>query len=137
MSIELDDEKGMVMEKMNQCLHCGACCAYYRVSFYWTEANDVSPGGVPVHLTERLNDSRRIMLGTNKKCPRCIALEGVVGMEVRCVIYEQRAAVCRDFQASWIDGVHSEDCDKARIAWNLQPLSPDSWDLPGNFPLAA
>jgi hypothetical protein len=32
----------------NPCVSCGACCAHFRVSFYWAEADD-APGGI-VHL---------------------------------------------------------------------------------------
>ncbi len=125
------------MEKMNACLTCGACCAFFRASFYWSEANDVTPGGVPVHLTRKLNDFLRVMIGTNRAKPRCIALSGTIGSKVRCVIYPRRASVCRDFEASWSNGVHSERCDRARAAWGLLPLRPDSWISPGHFPKAA
>lgn len=126
-----------MLKTVNMCLSCGACCAYFRASFYWAEGNDVTPGGVPVHLTEKLNDFRRVMIGTNRVQPRCIALGGTIGQEVSCRVYDQRASVCREFEASWINGVHNERCDRARAAWNLQPLTPGSWHIPGNFPLAA
>ena len=29
---------------VNPCLSCGACCAFYRASFYWSEAAGVTPG---------------------------------------------------------------------------------------------
>ena len=93
------------MGKFNPCLACGACCANFRVSFYWGEANDATEGGVPVHLTEKLNDFRRVMLGTNRPEPRCIALKGEIGSEVNCAIYPQRTSTCRDFEASWVNGV--------------------------------
>lgn len=118
------------LEKFNACLTCGACCAWFRASFYWAEGNDVTPGGVPVHLTEKLNDFRRVMIGTNRVKPRCIALEGVIGQEVRCLIYDRRSSVCRDFPASWIEGERNERCDAARAAWGLLPLEPDNWWLP-------
>lgn len=41
------------MSDINPCMTCGACCAYFRVSFYWAEASD-GGGTVPVHLTEPL-----------------------------------------------------------------------------------
>ncbi|HDH0840599.1 TPA: YkgJ family cysteine cluster protein, partial [Klebsiella pneumoniae] len=25
------------MSEINPCMTCGACCAYFRVSFYWAE----------------------------------------------------------------------------------------------------
>jgi len=126
-----------LMEIFNACLDCGACCAWFRASFYWAEGNDVTPGGVPVHLTEKLTDFRRVMIGTNRPEPRCIALEGAIGSEVRCVIYAMRSSVCRGFAASWSNGVRNENCDAARKAWGLQPLMPGSWNIPDNPPKAA
>lgn len=32
------------------CLDCGACCATFRVSFYWTEADASLGGTVPEEL---------------------------------------------------------------------------------------
>lgn len=64
------------------------------------------------------------MRGTDRKPPRCIALAGRIGESVGCTIYEQRASPCREFQASWVDGVHNERCDRARAAHGLPPLAP-------------
>ncbi|MDI6450195.1 YkgJ family cysteine cluster protein [Anaerobaca lacustris] len=109
-------------ETVNPCITCGACCATYRASFYWAEADDRPGGTVPVEVTEKLNDFRRVMRGTNQKNPRCIALLGEIGKSVGCSIYELRSSVCRDFDVSWIHGVRNERCDQARIAWGLEPL---------------
>lgn len=112
------------MGAANPCITCGACCAYFRASFYWGET-DAAPGGtVLAELTEKLNDFRAVMCGTNQPNPRCIALLGQIGQQVRCSIYDLRASVCRDFKMSWENGVHNERCDKARIAWGLPPLAP-------------
>lgn len=121
----------------NPCLECGACCAYYRASFYWAEADDVTEGGVPVAMTNRLNDFRRVMKGTDRNIPHCIALMGIIGKLVHCAIYEQRSSICREFPAAWENGQPNERCDKARAAWGLAPLSPSSWESPENFPKAA
>lgn len=125
------------MNEINPCLSCGACCAYFRASFYWAEADDATPGGVPVNMTEKLNDFRRIMVGTNRKNPRCIALNGEIGDAVYCSIYESRSTVCRAFEPSWLNGVTNEGCDKARLAWGLSPLKPEVWNAPDTFPQAA
>jgi uncharacterized protein len=109
-------------EASNPCLSCGACCAYYRASFYWAEADGTPGGTVPVELTEKLNDFRRVMKGTSQKDPRCIALLGEIGQSVGCSIYELRSSVCYDFDVSWLHGVRNERCDQARIAWGLEPL---------------
>ena len=112
------------MNDENPCLTCGACCAYYRASFYWTEGDDVAGGTVPVDLTESLNLHLRVMRGTNNPNPRCIALDGEIGHCVSCSIYNLRSSVCREFPYSWENGIHNERCDKARQAWGLEPLAP-------------
>ncbi|HEY9159520.1 MAG TPA: YkgJ family cysteine cluster protein [Desulfomonilia bacterium] len=113
-------------EEYNPCLACGACCAYFRVSFYWGECDDAKEGGVPAGLTEKLNDFRAVMKGTNRPEPRCIALEGEIGKAVRCTIYERRPQVCRDIPFSWADGLPEEKCDKSRQAWGLKKLEKKS-----------
>ncbi|MBN1287107.1 MAG: YkgJ family cysteine cluster protein, partial [Anaerolineae bacterium] len=64
--------KHMLLE--NPCLHCGACCAHYRVSFYWGEAGPLQSNAVPPELTEEVTDFRRCMKGTNQKQPMHINL---------------------------------------------------------------
>ena len=39
---------------MHPCLTCGACCAHFRVSFHWSEADPEQGGAVPAALTEPL-----------------------------------------------------------------------------------
>ena len=123
------------MMYVNPCLHCGACCAYYRASFYWAESNDLS--GVPPDLTAKLDDFHVVMKGTQGPRPRCVALQGQIGIAVWCSIYERRASVCRNFAPSWENDVPNERCDKARAAWNLKLLTPDAWHLPDDFDKAA
>ena len=40
------------------CLTCGACCAYFRVSFHWSEADPALGGRVPFELTAPLRLER-------------------------------------------------------------------------------
>lgn len=118
----------------NPCVTCGACCAHFRVSFYWAEADDAPGGTVPVALTEDINDLRRCMKGTNQREPRCAALEGCVGEQVSCSIYHQRPTACHEFGVTWSRGVlhfsadELERCNQARAAWGLPPLFDDSSD---------
>jgi hypothetical protein len=122
---------------LNPCLKCGACCAFFRASFYWTEADEVSPGGVPIEMTDKLDDFRLVMKGTNQLNPRCVCLSGEIGQRVFCNIYEQRSSTCVNFNASWINGERNIRCDKARLAWGLIALTPESWlDFP-TLPCAA
>lgn len=109
---------------VNPCLTCGACCAFFRASFYWAEADDAPGGTVPVALTEKRTDLLRSMKGMTGPSPRCVALVGEVGESVRCSIYTLRSSACRDFEPSWVDGQRNERCDRARAAWGLAPLEP-------------
>jgi Fe-S-cluster containining protein len=93
----------------NPCLTCGACCAFFRASFYWSEADPTAGGLTPPELTTRLTPHHAVMRGTET---------------VRCVIHPLRPSPCREFQASWVDGLHNERCDRARAAHGLPPLSP-------------
>jgi Fe-S-cluster containining protein len=113
--------------RIHPCLACGACCAFYRASFYWAEADDASPDGVPAGMTRRLTDHRRSMLGMDGSSPRCIALVGEIGRDVHCSIYERRSSVCRAFEPSWENGSPNERCDRARAAWGLPPLTTRDW----------
>ncbi len=122
---------------LHPCLTCGACCAFYRASFYWAETDDAEGGTVPAYLTEKLNDFRCVMKGTNAEKPRCIALQGNIGEFVYCSIYERRASVCREFPAAWEAGIPNDRCDNARIAWGLPPLTSNSWKRPDDFLKAA
>nr|WP_314688906.1 YkgJ family cysteine cluster protein [uncultured Pantoea sp.] len=121
----------------NPCMTCGACCAYFRVSFYWAEADDAG-GVVPVDLTEPLSLLMRNMRGTNDRTPRCVALQGEPGSCVSCGIYEKRPSPCREFAMSGEDGVVHEACDRARARHGLpalfHPSLPDmteSYGIPG------
>lgn len=90
------------------CQQCGACCAFFRVSFYWGEADDAPGGTVPVALTEAFAPLRRCMQGTNSKQPRCAALGGQVGQQVACGIYEHRSSTCHELMPG------DEKCLRAR-----------------------
>ncbi len=125
------------METRNPCLACGACCAFFRISFYWAETDLATPNGVPTELTEKVNDFRVMMLGSGGKRPRCAALLGIIGKRVSCSIYGQRSSVCRDFAPSWLNGQPNEQCDRARAVWGLTPLLPGEFDSPRDFPKAA
>lgn len=109
------------MNVNNPCLTCGACCAFFRVSFYWAEAQDAG-GTVPVQLTEPVNAHLRCMSGTNQKSPRCCALEGHPGEAVNCAIYHQRPSTCREFDPLDEHGLPNDACRRARAHYGLAPL---------------
>ena len=101
------------MSDPSPCLRCGACCAAFRVSFYWAEATQ---RGLAPELTERVNDHLLCMRGTWSAAPRCIALRGEVGGDVRCTAYEQRPSPCREVQPG------DAQCARARALRGLPPL---------------
>ena len=103
------------------CLDCGACCAHFRVSFYWAEADDAPGGTVPVDATEPFNAHRRCMKGTQSSAPRCAMLQGVIP-GARCSIYALRPSPCRELEPYEADGRPDDKCQRARAAWRLAPL---------------
>lgn len=73
------------------------------------------------------------MRGTETVPVRCIALDGEVGRSTGCRIHARRSSTCRGFAASWEDGTHAPDCDRARAAHGLPPLTPEDWhDAPAD-----
>lgn len=109
------------------CLSCGACCAYFRVAFHWSEADRFLGGQTPPELTHPLDPHRVVMLGTQSRAPRCVALQGEIGMAAACGIYALRPSPCRDLVPAWEQGEPSPQCDRARAAHGLPPLSPETW----------
>ncbi|MDZ7925325.1 MAG: YkgJ family cysteine cluster protein [Marinagarivorans sp.] len=116
------------MSDVSPCLSCGACCGFFRVSFYWGECQ--SAGGiVPDNLTVQVNSQRVCMEGTESSASptRCRSLMGTIGGEVRCTIYENRPSPCREFQMHGEYGEANDDCNRARAAYGLPPLDiPDA-----------
>ncbi|MET0282538.1 MAG: YkgJ family cysteine cluster protein [Steroidobacteraceae bacterium] len=98
----------------DSCQHCGACCAHFRVSFYWSEAQ---AHGLPEMLTEQVTPHLSCMAGTGAAPVRCVALAGCVGEQVSCTQYAQRPSPCRELQPG------DARCDSARAAYGLPPLS--------------
>ena len=56
------------------------------------------------------------MAGTNQKNPRCIALDGTIGQQVSCGMYELRSSSCKEVQ------IADDQCNKARLAHNMLPF---------------
>jgi Fe-S-cluster containining protein len=78
---------------------------------------------VPVEMTAHSRTLLVAMKGTDQQKARCVALEGAVGGYARCIIYENRPSVCREFAISGQDGQPNEMCDQARKGWGLPSLS--------------
>lgn len=101
------------------CTSCGACCAAFRVDFHPAElagAPYAWGAGVPREMTLLLTPAICRMLGTDASPPRCVALEGEIGVAVSCSIYAGRPSPCREF-----DTEH-EACARARRRHGLAPL---------------
>lgn len=111
------------MEKVSDCLSCGACCATFRVSFYWAEADDAPDGWVPVDMTEKLTPHLRCMRGSNSKSRRCDQLQGDIPGAL-CGIYPHRPSPCRELQPYTEEGKVTAQCAKARLHHGL-PALPD------------
>jgi uncharacterized protein len=106
----------------NPCLECGACCAHYRVSFYWSEADPAVGGMTPPEVTTKLTPHHAVLRGTELPPRRCVALVGEIGKSVSCTIYARRPSPCSELQPSWADGTRNERCDRARAAHGLPAL---------------
>lgn len=106
----------------NLCMRCGACCAFYKVSFECLEVDDVSGGVVPVSMTVKISASRSAMSGTEKNPIRCDALNGTIGHAVFCSIYDCRPTTCRRFYSTWEHEMVNSLCDRARASYGLNPL---------------
>lgn len=110
---------------VDHCTRCGACCAAFRVDFHRSELALAGAGvdaGVPAALALPLTASLMRMRGTDDGPPRCVALEGEIGVAVRCTIYAGRPSPCRDFAPYAALGVGEEACDRARRRHGLEPL---------------
>ena len=109
------------------CLSCGACCAAFRVSLHWSEAEPSLGGRVPVALTEPVRTHELAMRGTSQASPRCIALDADIGRSSRCTIHARRPTTCKAVAPSWESGEASAQCDRARQVHGLPVLTPEDW----------
>lgn len=112
----------------NPCVGCGACCAFFRVSFHWLETQSAG-GTVPDEDTVAINQPHLIaMKGTDAaKDPRCVNLVGTIGKDSQCSKYETRSSSCRDFDGSYQFGIKEPRCDRARAKHGLRELTPTDW----------
>lgn len=108
------------------CQSCGACCAFFRVSFHWSEVLTGSHG-VPALLTEKISPHMSAMIGTNKKNPRCASLKGEIGVDTTCRVYENRSSSCRSFEPSFENGRINVLCEQARLGKGLTVLTSADW----------
>ncbi|RYZ68227.1 MAG: YkgJ family cysteine cluster protein [Proteobacteria bacterium] len=112
--------------KLHPCQTCGACCNSYRVSFHYSEMLAESHA-VPEGLSHQTSPYQNAMNGTDQANPRCIAFVGEVGESSSCSIYANRPGCCRLFKASFENGVHDIECDRARAGKHMVPLTAEDW----------
>lgn len=108
---------------ISPCERCGACCAFFPVTFPLTDMEEAKNPAILQRFSLTSGALLRIMRGTELKPPRCIALQGEIGMRVRCSIYEQRPSSCRNFIRSWEEDTGNALCDRARCVFGLEPFS--------------
>jgi uncharacterized protein len=111
---------------IHPCQKCGACCAYFRVSFHWSETLPES-FSVPLNMTEVITPHTIAMRGTNQPDPCCQALVGVIGQDIQCSIYTHRPEPCRTFRPSFEDGFKHDRCDQARSGKGMRALTLLDW----------
>lgn len=104
------------------CRSCGACCATFRITLPRVDLASRPGGRVPDDLTEPYTATTACMRENPDAPGRCGALEGAIGIGVRCTIYPQRPDACRDFAPLSALGMGDEACDEARRRHGLPPL---------------
>ena len=119
---KINPTDNVLAETRDPCLRCGACCAFFLVSFPSQETQSAG-GSVPFKLTGKSVKNRRYMKGTETKHPRCTALDGFIGARVSCRIYNDRPSICKAFSRSWKNDASNFLCDRARAAYGLQTFS--------------
>ena len=74
-------------------------------------------------MTAKVNDFYACMAGTGSATPHCAALQGVVGKQVTCTVYEQRPAPCREVEPG------DDKCNRARERHGLDALKTGQAEL--------
>lgn len=80
-------------------------------------------GKVPAKLTEPYTLTTVCMREHPDHPQRCIALDGIVGVAVSCIIYERRPQACAEFAPLAALGMGDEACNEARRRHGLRPLA--------------
>ena len=90
------------------CTSCGACCAFSKEWPRFSVETEADILAIPTAFVgER---------GMHCKGNRCSALDGEVGVQTSCTIYDVRPAVCRSCQPG------DAECNIAREAFGLTAL---------------
>jgi Fe-S-cluster containining protein len=99
------------------CLTCGACCASFVCVDVAPDSN--VPSGDCWDITRQGQSGRFIVdrfIKRKESDFSCRALDGEIGHQVSCRIYEDRPRMCRQFEAG------SDRCHAVRRAYGLEPF---------------
>lgn len=113
---------GTIGANPHPCQKCGACCAQFQVTFD-SQETDLEQFNVPKTMVVPLSPEKMALKFQNQNCRRCLALKGTIGHNVGCAIYENRPSPCRNFKASFENGIHQPRCDAARMKMGFSPLT--------------
>ena len=105
-----------ISKKPIPCVSCGACCAYFRVNFN----TKINPQ-VPQEMVVFYDRKQMAMKGAEKFKGRCVALDGEIGVNAKCSIYEKRPNLCALFPVWLPNGKQNPRCAKARKFHGLPP----------------
>ena len=103
------------------CLTCGACCAPRERLPEYVEVSESDIARLPERYRLRVVDGALATV-RRRGGVRCVALEGDLGLAVRCRIHPERPDACRRFERG------SAECHSARSEVLDRPLRP--WELP-------
>lgn len=102
----------------DDCVTCGACClARGHVNVVALTTADVYRRWTPLQRRTLLRDAPmqtvvpakalRVIQSEGDRFPRCAALQGEVGKNATCRVYENRPTVCREFTPGSAACVHA------------------------------
>lgn len=97
------------------CTTCGACCAYFKVTY-----PKLNNEFVPKHRVIEINKTTNALKGADKFKGKCEALTGEIGKVGICDMYESRPHVCRDFPVWMPNGKQNPRCVKARVYHGIE-----------------
>lgn len=111
----------MTPEKESEiCMSCGACCSFFTVQCTKKDLEKLTEAQVVRKII--FFEKKVFMLGTERFKQRCQFLDGNVGEQVKCTIYEQRPQACRDFHIQLANDKINQRCNKARAHHNLTKI---------------
>jgi len=91
----------------DDCQQCGACCAPNTDWLSYPEVTDEEALVLPERFRLQIIDGE-LATRDRRGGVRCVALEGELGVAVRCEVHDVRPEVCRQFTAG------SRHCLEAR-----------------------